>query len=507
VLCVGLGAATLAENEREALETLGPGGIVLFARNVSTRERTQALAAAARDAIGGAAPALVCIDEEGGRVSRLHFGATLPAAMALGAAADEQLAERAGTVLAHRLRSVGVNVDFAPVLDLALDARSTVIGTRSFGDEPERAAALGSAFLRGLQCAGVAATVKHFPGHGATAADSHRELPIVTASAVTLQGRELVPFATAFAAGAAAVMTAHVVIRAFDAERPATLSPRVLTELLRAKLGFAGVCFTDCLEMDAIAKTVGTTRGAVLALAAGADCLLVSHDLALAREVRDAIVAAVDEGELPLARVEEAAARIAVLRRSFLSTGIATDGEAELDEVSREIARRAIVVVRGEPRLDPARPVTVISFEGAAGDGIALSAAERPSLSLALRRRRFRSELLRVPLATNEPNQAMRDLLLELLRTQGDRNVVVVARRAHLHEAQRAALDAVFVTAPHTVAISALEPFDVPALAGAETVVCTFGDDEASVEALADVLAGVATATGSMPVSLATARI
>ncbi len=498
---MGLSGSALAEDEAEALAALGPGGVVLFARNVSTLEATRSLVAAARDACGGTSPLLVCVDQEGGRVARLRFGpGPLPSALALGAAGNEGLAERAGTFLAAQLRAIDANVDLAPVLDLALEPRNTVIGTRSLGDDPERVARLGAALVCGLQRGGVAAVAKHFPGHGATPADSHLEVPVVAASAATLRAREFVPFAAAVAAGVRGVMTGHLLVPALDAEQPATLSPRVIGEVLRGELGFGGVCFTDCLEMGAVEAAAGTARGAALALAAGADCLLVSHDLALARAARDEIVRAVAAGTVPLARLREASARVAALRAEFAAS--ASGDAAPASDLPAEVAARALVLVRGRASLDAARPVTVISFEGVVSDGIASMGAERASLALALRRRRVRAESLRVSLS---PDAAMREMLAEVVRAQGERNVVLVARRAHLYPDQAAALDDVIAAAPDAIAVSALEPFDLPQLFRARNVRCSFGDEEPNVEALADVLCGRRSATGTLPVSLALA--
>ena len=181
------------------------------------------------------------MDQEGGRVARVREGvAQLPSAMALGATGDLGLTEELGALLGRDLARLGISLDFAPVADLALEPASTVIGTRAYGDDPERVAAFASAFARGLERGGVAAALKHFPGHGATATDSHLALPRVALPAAALRARDLVPFARAVAERAASlVMTAHVVVEAFDRERPATLSPAVLTGLLREELGFA----------------------------------------------------------------------------------------------------------------------------------------------------------------------------------------------------------------------------------------------------------------------------
>jgi beta-N-acetylhexosaminidase len=430
--------------------------------------------------------------------------------LTVGAARDLALAERAGAALADDVARIGGNVDFAPVLDLALAPHGTVIGTRSFGDDAASAGRLGAALVRGVQGRGVTAVAKHFPGHGATARDSHEELPAIEASADELRARDLVPFAAAVAAGVRAVMTAHVVVRAFDADRPASLSRAITTDLLRGELGFDGVCFTDCLQMNAVARGLGTAGAGVAALAAGADALLVSHDIGLACELRAAIVAAVRAGDVPLARLEEAAGRLATLRATLAreadgvrayaddGDGDGTDGD---DRIAFEVALRGVAIVRGHAALDVRLPVTVVSFEGAASDGIAQSRSERPSLSLELRRRRFRSELMRVPL---DPDPETIALLLDVLRGQGERALVIVARRAHLHPLQAAAVTALARVSPHAIVVSALEPFDVPLFADANVVLCTFGDEAANVAALAAVLSGDAPARGALPVRLST---
>ncbi len=343
--------------------------------------------------------------------------------------------------------------------------------------------------------------MKHFPGHGESDLDPHVAFPVRDAIAA----RDLMPFEAAVEAGVLAAMSAHVVVGEHGT-LPATLTRAILTDLLRERLGFSGVLFTDCLQMDAIARGVGTAHGAVLALAAGADVVLVSHDLAIAREARDAIVAAVESGEVPRARLEAAVARTDALRAQLASLRLRREAVAkeEDDGIAAEIARASIVRVRGEARLDPERPIAIVSFEGTIADGIASTAAERPSLSLALRRRRFRSEYFRVPA---NPDATMREMLIEVLgaqRAHGERTLAIVARRAHLHPEQRELIGALLAIEPDAIGISALEPFDVPVFAVAKTVYATCGDDELAIEALADVLAGRAQARGTLPIDLAT---
>ncbi|MBC5799271.1 MAG: beta-N-acetylhexosaminidase [Candidatus Eremiobacteraeota bacterium] len=505
VLCTGAPLPDSDDAAFERLQRLGPGAVVLFARDVASVETTRSLVQRLRAALEHDAPLSICVDQEGGRVARIGTPHPMPSMMTLGAAGDPVLAQRAGAAIAATVGSIGANVDFAPVLDLALEPESTVIGTRAFGDDPGAVAALGAAVVRGLQAAGIVAVVKHFPGHGATADDSHVALPVIDSDLATLRARDLVPFRAAFAAGARAVMTAHVRVTAFDDERPATQSPRLLRGLLRDELGFEGVCFTDCLEMAGAAEPFGgAVRAGVLALEAGADVLLVSHTLAVAEALRDALVAAVCSGDLPRARLEEAAERVRTFRfghRAAPMPDVPT--AAESDTIAREVAARGIAIVRGHLRIAPDVPVTIVSFEGASGDGVAQGAAERPSLSAALRRRRVRSELLRVPL---EPDAAMIEQLvavLEAQRAQGPRTCIVLARRAHLYPGQRRAVDAVLGASPEAFIVSAREPFDVPAFGRARTVACTFGDESTNIEALAGVLFGARTADGRIPLAFA----
>jgi beta-N-acetylhexosaminidase len=498
IFCVGFGGADVGSIPLEALRTFGPGGIILFGRNIGGAGELRAVIAALR-ACGEIAP-LIAVDQEGGRVARITDAAIvaqLPSAMALAAGSDAAQCECAGRLVGRDLVRLGISVDFAPCADLALDARNTVIGTRSFGDVPQAVADRCAAFARGLETGGVAAAIKHFPGHGSTAADSHTALPHVDIDGATLRARDVVPFAAAISTAAASiVMTAHVVVEALDPAAPATLSAAVLTGLLRGELGFTGVIATDCLEMDAIAATTGTAAGAVRALAAGADLLLVSHRLDRAEAAADAVVAAIDSGKLPLARLQSAAGRVRRLRERYAQLvpfGGAVDGRLPL-----QAAQRALTVVRGDVRLRPDRPVSVISFEGTIADG-AGDARTAPSLSAALRLRRWKSENMRIAL---EPDADDLALLLAHLPSLGDRNFVVIMRRAHCYPAQRAAVERILAVAPQTVVISAREPYDAALFPAARNLACTYGDEPISLEGCADVLSARVVAGGTLPVSI-----
>ena len=497
IFAVGFDGNGVANAPLDALRAFAPGGIVLFARNTGSLESLPALVAELRAV--DALPPLIAVDQEGGRVARIGEPfVQLPSAMAVGAAHDVDACERLGMLLGRDLARLGVSVDFAPVADCALEAGNTVIGTRAYGSDPLRVGRFAGAFARGLETGGVAAALKHFPGHGSTAVDSHLELPRVRCDEAAFRGRDLQPFAAAISGAAAQiVMAGHVVVEAFDAQYPASLSPRIMTGLLRDELGFEGVACTDCLQMNAIARDPGTVAGAVAALAAGADLLLVSHSIEVAGEAAAAIVAAIRAGTLPLARLEEAAGRVRTLREHYAT--LRPYGR-ELDAaLPLEVARRAVTVLRGALRLRDGLPVTVISFEGDAFDGAGGVRTERPSLSAALRARRWKSEIMRVAL---DPDGDDVELLLGHVPSLGDRNFVIVVRRAHLHPQQRAAVGGILALVPEAVLVSAAEPFDALLWPAARTVACIYGDDAVAFAACADVLSGRAEADGQLPVTL-----
>ncbi len=290
----------------------GLASVGLFGRNITSPEQLAALTArlrAERDDL------LVAIDEEGGDVTRLEVreGSSFPGNLALGTVDDPALTRAVAHELGRRLAACGVDFNWAPSADVNSDPDNPVIGVRSFGADPELAARHTVAYVEGLQAAGVVACVKHFPGHGDTNVDSHLATPRIDVDLDTLHARELVPFRAAIAAGSKSVMSAHILLPALDPDRPATLSPRILTGLLRRELGFDGLIVTDGMEMQAISGTYGIERGSVLAIAAGADALCVGGGLADEETVlrlRDALVAAVRSGDLPEERLADAAARV-----------------------------------------------------------------------------------------------------------------------------------------------------------------------------------------------------
>ena len=309
---VGFHGAAPSPEVRELVRR-GAAGVILFARNVESAEQVASLSASLKREAGR--PLLVAVDQEGGRVARLRApqGFTeLPPMRALGEAGDPALARQVGALLGRELRAVGVDQDYAPVVDVDTNPLNPVIGDRAFSRDPKVVARLGAALAEGLQSAGVAACAKHFPGHGDTSQDSHRDLPHLAHPLSRLATVELVPFRALAAANVASVMTAHVVFEAVDPELPATLSGPVLS-LLRERCGFDGCVVSDDLEMKAVAEHFPLEEAVPLAVLAGVDNLLVCHRAEVQHRAIDLLRAAVESGRVSRARLAEARRRVARL--------------------------------------------------------------------------------------------------------------------------------------------------------------------------------------------------
>ncbi|MFE7857070.1 glycoside hydrolase family 3 protein [Streptomyces sp. NPDC057403] len=428
------------------LRRLGEGlaSVGLFGRNIASAEQLSALTAqlrAERDDV------LVAIDEEGGDVTRLEVrtGSSFPGNNALGAVDDVDLTREVAAELGRRLAACGVNLNWAPSADVNSNPANPVIGVRSFGAEPALVARHTAAYVTGLQSAGVAACTKHFPGHGDTAVDSHHALPRIDVPADVLSARELAPFHAAITAGTRAVMSAHILVPALDPDRPATLSHRILTGLLRRELGYDGLIVTDGMEMRAIAGTYGIERGSVLAIAAGADAICVGGGLAddeTVRRLRDALVAAVRSGELPEARLAEAADRVRSLARWTTTAKAARPQPAPDTEVGLRAARRALRLTGA----DAFTPLTDPPYVAALTPVANIAVGDETPWGVA-------AELFRLLPGTETGTFSGEDAGLATLAAAGPRRIVAVVRDEHRHPWMAAALDTVLRSRPDTVVI------------------------------------------------------
>lgn len=442
----------------------GLGGVTLFGFNVADAAQLSVLTSRLCEA---GAP-VISLDEEGGDVTRLdyHVGSPYPGNAALGAVDDVELTRRVYRSIGDDLARCGVNLDMAPSADVNTDDDNPVIGTRSFGAESTLVARHTVAAVGGLQSAGIAACVKHFPGHGATRQDSHLEIPLVDASLELLRERELVPFRAAIEAGTRSVMTAHVRVPALTGSLPATLSAAALTGLLRGELGYGGVIVTDALDMRAVTDTYGLAGGAVLSLAAGAD-LLCLGPLPTEDDVRrivDEIVAAVADGRLEAGRLEAAAERVSALRAWF---GTPRTGEDEPAVIGLTAARRAVSLTGTAPT-----PVDPLVVEMDTPPTIAVGDVPwgfTPLLPQA--------EVLRVkPEAADVP---------DILERAKGRSLIVVVKDAHRSETGKSVISALLAGRPDTTVVEMGLPIWRPE---GVTYLATYGAARANAQAAAELL-------------------
>lgn len=316
---VGFDGLELPDSLRRRIAEGRVGLVILFGRNVDSPGQVARLCAALQGAAPAHAPLAIAVDQEGGRVRRLRAPwPDWPPAAALGSLGDALLAKQVGTAMGEELRSCGIHLDLAPVLDVHTNPANPVIGDRAFAATPEEVTRLAGAFAEGLQAAGVASCGKHFPGHGDTHLDSHTHLPVVTHDAERLRRVELAPFA-ALAPRLPAVMSAHVVFEAWDATRPSTLSPAVIDGLLRRELGFEGLVLSDDLEMKAVADRYAPEELAVSALEAGVDVISCCHDRARQERMLAALVRRAADDAAFCHLVEAAAERVARFKARWVA--------------------------------------------------------------------------------------------------------------------------------------------------------------------------------------------
>ncbi|WP_424211844.1 glycoside hydrolase family 3 protein [Streptomyces sp. BI20] len=459
----------------------GLASVALFGRNVQDPEQLARLTArlrAERDDV------LVAIDEEGGDVTRLevHTGSSFPGNLALGAVDDTELTRQVAHALALRLAECGINFNWAPSADVNSNPDNPVIGVRSFGADTGLTARHTAAYVTGMQAAGVAVCTKHFPGHGDTNVDSHEALPRIDVDLDTLAARELVPFKAAIAADTKAIMSAHILVPALDATRPATVSPLILTDLLRRELGYEGLIVTDGIEMNAIAGTYGIERGTVLAIAAGADAICVGgghSDEGTVLRLRDALVSAVREGTLSEQRLADAAARVRSLaewtRATRVEAAPGASEEGNAPGIGLVAARRALRVT-GAPLAPIAEPF-VATLDSVSNFAVGAETPWGIAADLA--------ELLPGTLAETFGESAKAE---EIRAAAGERTLVIAARDIHRHAWMGALVDELVAARPDTVVVELGLPGAEPAGA---LHIATHGASRVCGRAAAEYIAGV----------------
>jgi beta-N-acetylhexosaminidase len=500
----------LAPADAEAIARRAAGVTLYRHINVDIPEQVRRLT----DALQSAArrlrlpPLLIGADHETGQLHAMGDGATpFAGAMALGAVGDVDFAERVAAAIGTELRAMGVTIAYAPVCDLATNPLNHVVGIRSFGDEPAAVGRLAAATVRGLQSAGVAATVKHFPGHGDPSGDSHLGLPVIERTADELRLRELVPFAAGIDAGARLAMTGHLALPALTGRRdvPATLAPEVLRTLLRGDLGFGAVTVSDALDMGGV--TGGDAEGVDVAqaLAAGTDLLLCGPDPDAQARVEAGLARAFGSGQVDRRDAEGSSARIGDLRRwlaGFDAPPVEVVGSPEHRRLADELARRSITLIRDragllpivggstsilviEPRPRDITPADTTSWLPAGG--LAAALAERVA--------RVDGQIVGIRISDAE---------IARLRERAARaDVVVLGTVDALGERSvRDLADALAGVGRPLIAVALRGPWDADAYPAIGTVLATYGIQPPTLAAVTDAITGRAPVTGRLPVRL-----
>ncbi|RTE03557.1 beta-N-acetylhexosaminidase [Paenibacillus whitsoniae] len=525
MLLCGFEGTASTERVKELIQEHHVGGVIYFARNVENIEQVAALSnevqqlAAASDTW----PLWVSIDQEGGMVARITEGvALMPGQMALAAGAmgeqegDQALNHEAAYASAYisgrELRALGINLNFAPVLDVNNNSKNPVIGVRSFGESAELVADFGVRAVQGYQDANVVATAKHFPGHGDTSVDSHLDLPTIAHDQARIRSLELVPFVKAIGHGVDAIMSSHIYFPAFEPEkRPATLSKAVLTGLLREELGFDGVIMTDCMEMNAIAVHYGTVAASVMAIEAGADLVLISHRMDLQLGAIDAIEQAVQDGRISEARIDASVARLLALktRRGLVGAQPASAAsEALATEAHRAVAQRlseaSVTLVKDEQGLLPLRRVRTLAITVAAAVSSGVDEAyAASSLGAALADRGLEVVDRVLPLAAVADEHAA---VLAEAAAADVAQIVIGTYNARFHAPQGELLRALQALGKPLIVVALRVPYDLLELpADASTFVAAYESRPLALQSTARCLLGELPMKGRLPVSLSDA--
>lgn len=491
---------------RDAFHEMRPCGVIFFADNITSRKQVHALTAQlqAEARALGMPPLLIGADQEGGIVSRFPDNmVTVPGAMALTAQGNTDLIDRCARITGEQLREVGINVNFAPVVDVNNNPANPVIRTRSFGDTVERVIDGALATMRGLEAARVIAAAKHFPGHGDTNVDSHLGLPVIDHPIERLHAVELAPYKAAIAAGVPGVMTTHIVFPVLD-KHPSTLSRAILTGLLREELGFDGLIFTDSLSMDAIEQRYTLAETAIRCKAAGVDVLESNESLERQLVRHAALTEALDRGDLPLELFTRTRDRLDHVRDAYaLGEATAPLGTQPgwWRREAMEIARGTIVVVGDRPFqpiassersliVDFQRLRTTEAEDPFNRGGIVRDAADRllPGSTVATLGHTPRSQEIENAI------DAARDAHVIAILT---RDAVELPYQVEIGRRVIAA-----APAAHVIHVALRGPYDAGILGDVESTLLTFGDPAVTLHGLIDVLAGAFQPQATVPVAL-----
>jgi len=488
-----------------------PGGISLFrSLNMGTsgqvRVLTDALQQLAHEL--NLPPLIIAADQEGGQLMAFGDGTPLPGNMALGATRSSDLARRAGEVLGREMSALGINVNYAPCADVNINPRNPVVGVRSFGEDPILVGELAAAMIEGIQSQGVAATVKHFPGHGDTASDSHHGPGTVPHSLERLHAVELPPFRAALKAGVRLVMTAHLGIPSIDGEEapPATLSPNIINGLLRRDLGYEGVVVTDAMDMHAIRQGELLREDSLRAAQAGADLLLITSNPQDHGRAYEVLLQGARNGQLEMGDLQDSVDRISRLKHWLVENNKEFDpGVIQCVEhmrIANEIAEKSITLVCDKKRYLPLnlgqdKSIAVVIPVPQDLTPADTSSYIQPKLAESVREYHAQTDEFKIPLAPNE-----REIASMLEQVRNHDLIIAGTINACSESTQAEFVNKLLQTGKPVVIIAMRLPYDLAAFPGASTYVCTYSILEPSMRAVAKAIFGFGEMPGHLPVSI-----
>ncbi|MGB3260129.1 beta-N-acetylhexosaminidase [Paenisporosarcina sp.] len=512
LLIAGFKGTTMSPEIKRLIHEYHIGGVILFGRNIGTPQEilalTQSLQHEAKTA-GYTSPLLICIDQENGVVRRLGEGTTIiPGAMLLGATHDPNQAFKAGQMTGKELKALGINWNLAPVVDINNNPKNPVIGVRSFGEDALEVTDMAKNSMLGMQESGVMTTLKHFPGHGDTSVDSHLDLPVIAHDLKRLHEVELVPFKECIAAGADAIMSAHVYFPALEsqANTPATLSRSVITGLLREELGFDGVVTTDCMEMDAIAKGIGTVNGCVKAVEAGVDLVMVSHIHPLQEQSILKIVEVVENGLISEQQIDHSIERIERMIAKYTSWADIENSrelpsfigsDAHHTEM-KSIYEEGITLVSGDGQ--PIGPDDKVLLIYPTNEYATMVEDKRyATLSMAEKLKKVHQH---VDIIEIEPSQYDRVISQVVEEAKTYDRIVALTLNAVQHPNQQQLIHQLIETGTPVDVVAIRTPYDAAQFQKANRMICTYEFTQTSFEVVAEYLVGKTQINGRLPVSI-----
>lgn len=505
-LMFGFNGTTVTKQVETLITKHHIGGIILFARNIKNQSQLKKLCRdlqKTRKKVSDT-PLFIAIDQECGAVSRLIDPLfSFPGNMALGATGDKKLAYQQGKAVGTALLNCGINVNLAPVLDINNNPDNPGIGVRSFGDKTSAVSAMGANTIKGYQWAKISACAKHFPGKGDAAQDAHLALPSINVSTAKMHKRELMPFKEAIKNKTDMIMVSHVLYPACDKKNPATLSHKIITGLLKEKMGYKGLVVTDDMEMKAIADNYGIEKAALISLKAGSDIVLVCHTYKEQLKTLKFLYQNFIDGVLDKEIIEEKYKKIKKLQQKYSKkTKAVKNNISNSKKLSRKIAESSITLIRNKNKLIPLnnlkdKTLCVITPQISSLTLVEEGKNNADVFLKTLRRKKKEFTCLEIPA---KPTTAITKATLKKVKELNPDILIVLSYNAHLLPEQALFLQKITAEKEDTIVASIRNPYDLKTIPDIKTYLTSYSFRDSSLKALAEVILGDIPALGSLPV-------